>query len=171
MENHLIGIAAIIMILPLLGALIAGFFGHLIGRRASHFVTIGLVGISFFLSCYVFAVIVIMQHPVEEGVLYSWVTSGAYQFDVAILLDQLSAMMITVVTFVSFMVHIYTVGYMADDPGYQRFFSYVSLFTFAMLALVLANNFLLMFFWLGRRWACFLLTHRFLVSAGIGCFW
>lgn len=158
MENYLVAITAIIMVLPLLGALISGLLGKKIGRKASHYVTIVLVGVSFFLSFYVFFLVTIMGEPPVEGVLYTWVTSGAYQFDIAILLDQLSATMITVVTFVSFMVHIYTIGYMADDPGYQRFFSYVSLFTFAMLTLVLANNFLLMFFgWEGVGLVSYLL--------------
>jgi NADH-quinone oxidoreductase subunit L len=90
--------------------------------------------------------------------LYNWIQTGAYHFDVAVLLDHLSVTMAFIVTFVSFMVHIYTIGYMADDPGYQRFFSYVSLFTFAMLTLVLANNFLLMFFgWEGVGLVSYLL--------------
>jgi len=134
-------------------------------------VTISLVGLSFLLSCFVFKAIVLEGQPTVEGLIYHWADSGAYQFDVSLLIDRLSAVMILIVTFISFAVHIYTVGYMADDPGYQRFFSYVSLFTFAMLILVLANNFLLMFFWLGRGWFSFLFINWFLVQAGSGCVW
>lgn len=158
MENHLLSIAVSVMLLPLAGSLIAGLFGKKIGRSATHWITIVLVAISFLLSSYLFAVIVIKGHPIVEGVLYNWVTTGPFSFDVAILLDRLSAVMIFIVTFVSLMVHIYTVGYMTDDPGYTRFFSYVSLFTFSMLTLVLANNFLLMFFgWEGVGLVSYLL--------------
>lgn len=158
METPLLSIALIVMLLPLAGSLIAGLFGKKIGRRATHWVTILLVGASFFLSVYLFTLIVLMGRPAEEGTVYNWVTSGAFHFDIALLLDRLSATMILIVTFVSFMVHIYTIGYMADDPGYQRFFSYVSLFTFSMLTLVLANNFLLMFFgWEGVGLVSYLL--------------
>jgi NADH-quinone oxidoreductase subunit L len=147
-----------VALLPLAGALIAGLFGKQIGRSATHWVTIILVGCSFLLSCYLFAVIVLLGHPPIEGVIYNWVTTGNYHFDVAILLDHLSVTMLFIVNFVSFMVHIYTVGYMSDDPGYERFFSYVSLFTFSMLILVLANNFLLLFFgWEGVGLVSYLL--------------
>lgn len=158
MQNHLLQIAIIIILLPLIGSLIAGLFGKMIGRRATHNIAITLVGISFLLSTYVFISIVLLGHPAIEGVVYHWMTSGTFQCDVALLIDRLSATMIFIVTFVSLMVHIYTVGYMADDPGYQRFFSYVSLFTFAMLTLVLSNNFVLMFFgWEGVGLVSYLL--------------
>lgn len=154
----LLTLALIIILLPLLGAIIAGFFGKKIGRRATHRVTISLVGIAFLLACYLFAEIVLMGKPAVEGIIYAWVYSGSYHFDVGLLVDRLSVTMIFVVTFVSFMVHIYTIGYMAEDPGYQRFFAYVSLFTFAMLTLVLANNFLLLFFgWEGVGLVSYLL--------------
>lgn len=157
-QINLISIAVILALLPLSGALIAGLVGKQIGRCATHWVTISLVGCSFLLSCYLFAVIVLLGHPPVEGVIYNWVTTGHYHFDVAILLDHLSVTMLFIVNFVSFMVHIYTVGYMSDDPGYERFFSYVSLFTFAMLILVLANNFLLLFFgWEGVGLVSYLL--------------
>ncbi len=155
---NLLSIAVLVALLPLAGALIAGLFGKQIGRSATHWVTIILVAGSFLLSCYLFAVIVLLGHPPVEGVIYHWVTSGTFHFDVAILLDHLSATMLFIVSFISFMVHIYTVGYMADDPGYERFFSYVSLFTFSMLILVLANNFLLLFFgWEGVGLVSYLL--------------
>lgn len=156
--NHLLSLALAITLLPLAGSLIAGLGGKLIGRRATHWITISLMGLSFFLSCFVFAKIVIWDQPSVEGVIYRWVTSGLFHIDVSLLIDRLSAVMICIVTFVSLMVHIYTIGYMADDPGYQRFFSYVSLFTFAMLTLVLANNFVLLFFgWEGVGLVSYLL--------------
>lgn len=158
MENNLLSLAVVVMLLPLLGALIAGFFGKRIGHIATHRITITLVGGAFLLSCYLFTQIVLLNHPAVEGSIYNWVTAGAFKFDVALLLDRLSATMIFIVSFVSLMVHIYTIGYMADDPGYERFFSYVSLFTFAMLTLVLANNFLLLFFgWEGVGLVSYLL--------------
>jgi len=145
-ENNLLDIAIIIILLPLLGSLIAGLFGKLIGTRLTHWITVSLVGLAFLFACYVFKSIVLDGHPAVNDVVYNWIKSGAFQFDIALLIDRLSATMMCIVLFVSFMVHIYTIGYMAEDPGYQRFFCYVSLFTFAMLTLVLANNFLLLFF-------------------------
>jgi NADH-quinone oxidoreductase subunit L len=156
--ENILQISLAIILLPLLGAIIAGLLGKRIGHIATHRITVSLVGLSFLLSCYVFKVIVLDNHPAVEGVIYNWVQSGSYQVDMALLIDHLSAVMILIVTFVSFMVHIYTIGYMHDDPGYTRFFSYVSLFTFAMLVLVLANNFLIMFFgWEGVGLVSYLL--------------
>lgn len=158
MDNSFLQLAVIIILLPLLGSLIAGLLGKAIGRRASAWTAVTLVGASFFLSCYLFKMIVVDNHPVVSGVVYNWIKSGAFKMDVELLLDHLSLTMAVIVTFVSFMVHIYTIGYMADDPGYQRFFSYVSLFTFAMLTLILADNFLLMFFgWEGVGLVSYLL--------------
>src|SRR5688572_29789325 len=151
-------IASWVLFLPLIGALIAGLLGQKIGRKATHWITTSFVGIAFFLSCYLFKIFIFDNEPPLQAVLYRWVSSGAFHLDISLLLDRLSIVMITIVTFVSFMVHIYTIGYMADDPGYQRFFSYVSLFTFSMLALVLANNFLLLFFgWEGVGLVSYLL--------------
>jgi NADH-quinone oxidoreductase subunit L len=156
--QNLLNIALIIILLPLAGSLIAGLFGKVIGRRMTHWVAVSFVGVAFLLACYLFSTIVLKNTPPVEGVVYRWLTTGLFQFDVALLIDKLSAVMVLIVTFVSFMVHIYTIGYMADDPGYQRFFSYVSLFTFAMLVLVLANNFVLMFFgWEGVGLVSYLL--------------
>lgn len=158
MENQFLSIAFSVMLLPLIGAMVTGLLGKKIGPKASHTFTIALVGIAFLLSCYLFYKIVLLNHNAIEGLIYHWVTSGTFTFDVALLLDKLSATMIVIVTFVSLAVHVYTVGYMADDPGYERFFSYVSLFTFAMLTLVLANNFLLLFFgWEGVGLVSYLL--------------
>jgi len=129
---------------PLAGALIAGLLGWLIGRRASHWITIlGMV------VCLVASFLVyqdVMRGNVFNGPLYTWLVSGNIRFELGFLIDPLSATMMMVVSFVSLMVHIYTIGYMADDPGYQRFFSYISLFTFSMLMLVMSNNFLQLFF-------------------------
>lgn len=158
MANNLLDMTILIILLPLFGSLIAGFFGKIIGTRLTHWVTVSFVGIAFLLSCYVFKSIVLDGHPIINEVAYSWVKSGAFQFDIALLVDHLSATMMGIVLFVSLMVHIYTIGYMAEDPGYQRFFCYVSLFTFAMLTLVLANNFLLLFFgWEGVGLVSYLL--------------
>ncbi|HID83290.1 MAG TPA: NADH-quinone oxidoreductase subunit L [Chromatiales bacterium] len=131
---------------PLLGAIIAGLFGKIIGRAGAHTVTILGVAIAFFLSAYVFKVVAIDGAEAINHSVYTWLESGGIKFEVGFLVDNLTALMMVVVTFVSLMVHIYTIGYMHDDPGYQRFFSYIALFTFSMLMLVMANNFLQLFF-------------------------
>src|SRR3990172_7531141 len=129
---------------PLAGAIVAGLFGAQIGRSGSHWVTIVGVAISFFVSCVIFADV--LNGNLFNGPVYTWLTTGGTRFEIGFLVDRLSALMMVVVSFVSLMVHIYTIGYMADDPGYQRFFSYIALFTFSMLMLVMANNFLQLFF-------------------------
>ena len=134
----------VVPLAPLAGALIAGLFGWLIGRRASHIVTIVGMVVSTAASLVVFKDV--LAGNIFNGPLYTWITSGDVMLQVGFLIDKLSATMMVVVTFVSLMVHIYTIGYMADDPGYQRFFSYISLFTFSMLMLVMSNNFLQLFF-------------------------
>lgn len=139
-------LALTIVLLPLVAAIIAGLFGRIIGRAGTHWITISAVGISFFLSALLFKNIIIDGVPSYDAVLYTWLVSDGIDFSIGFLIDELTATMMVVVTFVSWMVHIYTVGYMQDDPGYQRFFSYISLFTFAMLMLVMANNFLQLFF-------------------------
>jgi NADH-quinone oxidoreductase subunit L len=156
--DPLLAIALAIILLPLGGALCAGLLGKVIGRQPSGILTTALVGASFVLASYMaYSVLIAGRAPVD-GVVYNWIQAGAFKIDVAFLIDRLSAVMVFIVTFVSFMVHIYTIGYMQDDPGYQRFFSYVSLFTFAMLVLVLADNFLLMFFgWEGVGLVSYLL--------------
>src|SRR5690606_34622283 len=135
---------------PLAGSLLAGIFGtafggNRFGRGVSHSLTILGVLVSFLLSALVF------QSVVSDGArfdqtLYTWMVVGDLKMEVGFLIDSLTAMMMCVVTFVSLMVHIYTIGYMADDPGYNRFFSYISLFTFSMLMLVMSNNLLQLFF-------------------------
>lgn len=130
----------------LLGSLIAGLFGRKIGRVGAHSVTIAGVAISCILAAVVFKHHVLDGAPIYNGSVYTWAVVEGLRFEVGFLIDNLSAMMMLVVTFVSLMVHIYTIGYMHDDPGYQRFFSYISLFTFSMLMLVMSNNFLQLFF-------------------------
>ncbi len=134
----------IIALAPLAGSIIAGLFGKTIGRVGAHSVTTGSVAISFALSAWVLVQVVGGAH--YNGTVYTWMQVGALKMDVGFLIDSLSALMMVVVTFVSLCVHVYTIGYMADDPGYQRFFSYISLFTFSMLMLVMSNNMLQLFF-------------------------
>ncbi|MFT5811964.1 MAG: NADH-quinone oxidoreductase subunit L, partial [Rubritalea sp.] len=130
----------------LFGAIIAGFFGNKIGRSVAHWVTILGVGTSFALALVVLKDVAFDGAAVYNEALYTWMVSDGIRFEVGFLVDSLTAIMMVVVTSVSLMVHIYTIGYMHDDPGYQRFFSYISLFTFAMLMLVMSNNFLQLFF-------------------------
>jgi len=135
-----------IVLAPLIGSVIAGLFGKKIGRAGAHWVTNIGVAISFVLSCVVFKHIIIDHGEPFNGTVYTWMFTDGIRFQVGFMVDQLTAMMLLVVTFVSFMVHIYTIGYMHDDDGYQRFFSYISLFTFSMLMLVMSNNFMQLFF-------------------------
>ncbi|MES2561832.1 MAG: NADH-quinone oxidoreductase subunit L [Pseudomonadota bacterium] len=129
---------------PLVGALLAGLFGWVVGRRGAHIVTIACMIVCVVSAGYVYYDV--LQGNTYNGAVYTWLTSGNTNFQIGFLIDRLSATMMVVVSFVSLMVHIYTIGYMADDPGYQRFFSYISLFTFSMLMLVMSNNFLQLFF-------------------------
>lgn len=138
--------ALVIVLAPLFGAIAAGLFGKRIGRAGAHWVTILGVAISFLLSLNLYIQIIWNNAPPFNANVYTWLTSGDLAFYVGFLIDELSVTMMVVVTFVSLMVHIYTIGYMHDDPGYQRFFSYISLFTFSMLMLVMANNFMQLFF-------------------------
>ena len=135
-----------IVLAPLVGAIVAGLFGRAIGRAGAHWVTIVAVAISTVLSAIAYWDVVVAGNPGFDGTLYTWGVVGDLEISIGFLIDELSVTMMAVVTFVSLMVHIYTIGYMADDPGYQRFFSYISLFTFAMLMLVMSNNFLQLFF-------------------------
>ena len=135
-----------IVLAPLIACLIAGLFGKTVGRVGAQSVTILGVAISCALSFYVLYQQVFEGMPTFNGTVYTWLVSDGLQLSVGFLIDHLTAMMMAVVSFVSLMVHIYTIGYMADDDGYQRFFSYISLFTFSMLMLVMANNFLQLFF-------------------------
>jgi NADH-quinone oxidoreductase subunit L len=134
---------------PLAGAVVAGllgtkFLGNVVGRKTSHTVTILGVLIALILS--VQTLLAVQDGASFNGTIYNWMTVGTLKMEVGFQIDALSAMMMCVVSFVSLMVHIYTIGYMAEDEGYNRFFSYISLFTFSMLMLVMANNFLQLFF-------------------------
>ncbi|HQX46680.1 MAG TPA: NADH-quinone oxidoreductase subunit L [Steroidobacteraceae bacterium] len=135
-----------IPLLPLLAAVIAGLTGRRIGRAASAGVTILAVGISCALSLEVVRQLYFAGAPAQDLTLYTWLVTDGIRFQVGFLVDRLSALMMAVVTFVSFCVHVYTIGYMREDAGFQRFFSYISLFTFAMLMLVMSNNFMQLFF-------------------------
>jgi NADH-quinone oxidoreductase subunit L len=134
-----------IVLAPLAAAVIAGLLGGRIGRTATHRVAILGVGVSFLLS------LLVLKDMLDggetfNGAVYTWAVSDGLRMEVGFLIDRLTALMITVVSFVSLMVHVYTIGYMRDDPGYTRFFCYISLFTFSMLMLVMSNNFLQLFF-------------------------
>src|SRR5512135_1834863 len=129
---------------PLAGSIIAGLFGKFIGRTLSHWVTILGVLVSTIASFVIFNDV--MAGNTFDGTIYTWAVVAGLKMEVGFLIDPLTVTMMVVVTFVSLMVHVYTIGYMADDPGYQRFFSYISLFTFSMLMLVMSNNFLQLFF-------------------------
>ncbi|HVQ33200.1 MAG TPA: proton-conducting transporter membrane subunit, partial [Lysobacter sp.] len=135
-----------VVLAPLLGAILAGLFGRRIGRVGAHTVTILGVATSCALSFYVLWQLVGQGAAPFNQNLYTWFEIGGYNAHVGFMVDKLTAMMMVVVTFVSLLVHVYTIGYMEEDPGYQRFFSYISLFTFSMLMLVMSNNFLQLFF-------------------------
>jgi NADH-quinone oxidoreductase subunit L len=135
-----------VVLSPLLAAVVAGFFGRQIGRAGAHRITILGVAVSCALS--IFTLTGMLNGGIEtyNATVYQWMSVGGINMEVGFLVDRLTALMMVVVTFVSLMVHIYSIGYMHDDPGYQRFFSYISLFTFSMLMLIMANNFLQLFF-------------------------
>ena len=139
------GVYLTIILAPLAAAVAVGLFGSRVGRTGAHRITIVGVSISFLLSLVVLAD-VMGGAGVYSGAVYQWGQVGGLSLEIGFLIDHLTALMITVVSFVSLAVHVYTIGYMADDDGYQRFFSYISLFTFAMLTLVMSNNFLQLFF-------------------------
>jgi NADH-quinone oxidoreductase subunit L len=134
----------IIPLAPLAGALISGLLCMKIGNRTAHMITILGMVVSTIAAALVFRDV--LEGHSYNGPVYTWLVSGTTSYEIGFLIDRLSALMMVVVTFVSLMVHVYTIGYMADDPGYNRFFSYISLFTFSMLMLVMSNNFLQLFF-------------------------
>ena len=141
-ENKLALLA--IPLLPLLGAILAGFFGRKSGRTFAHSVTIFCVAAAFTMSWFVWRDV--QAGKSFNGPIYTWLVTQGINLQIGFLVDSLTVMMMLVVTFVSLMVHVYTIGYMAEDDGYTRFFSYISLFTFSMLMLVMSNNFLQLFF-------------------------
>ncbi|MDH5628937.1 MAG: proton-conducting transporter membrane subunit, partial [Gammaproteobacteria bacterium] len=142
MQNQLLAI----VLLPLVAAMISGLAGNIIGRNWAHRLTIGAVFVSCILSLNIALKFALGSAQDMNYTLYSWGVFGDLVLQVGFLIDSLTTTMMAVVTFVSLMVHIYTIGYMKEDPGYQRFFAYISLFTFAMLTLVMSNNFLQLFF-------------------------
>ena len=129
---------------PLVGALAAGLFGKAIGRRGAHWIT--CIGVAISLAISVQTLLAVLDGARFNATVYEWMVVGGLKMEVGFLVDGLTAMMMCVVSFVSLMVHIYTIGYMKDEDGYQRFFSYISLFTFSMLMLVMSNNMLQLFF-------------------------
>jgi len=139
-------LSLIIVLAPLFGSVVVGLFGKWLTRQHAHLLTIGGVAISLLASGVVFYDLFSNGYPTHNFYLYEWAKIGELTLGVGFLIDTLTAIMMLVVTSVSLMVHIYTIGYMHDDPGYKRFFSYISLFTFSMLMLVMSNNFLQLFF-------------------------
>jgi len=134
----------VVALAPLVGAVVAGLGGNAVGRKGSHRITILGVLVSFIASA------IVLKQVIDgarfNATVYEWMVVGGLKMEIGFLVDGLTAMMMAVVSFVSLMVHIYTIGYMEDDDGYQRFFAYISLFTFSMLMLVMSNNFLQLFF-------------------------
>ena len=146
-----------IILAPLIASIITGVFGSAIGKRASHSLAILGVLIST-IGAYLVLYQVQVEHVTFVGNLYTWLTVNGVKFSVGLLIDRLTSIMLVVVTSVSLMVHIYTIGYMAHEEGYQRFFSYIALFTFMMLMLVMSNNFVQLFFgWEGVGLVSYLL--------------
>ncbi|MCK5696670.1 MAG: NADH-quinone oxidoreductase subunit L, partial [Gammaproteobacteria bacterium] len=135
-----------IVLAPLIGAIFAGIFNAYVSRVAAHTVTIAGVGLSFILALFVFKYFAFDGAETYNETVYTWLASDGITFEIGFLVDNLTSMMLVVVSFVSLMVHLYTIGYMQEDPGYKRFFSYISLFTFSMYMLVMSNNFLQLFF-------------------------
>src|SRR3990167_4670321 len=145
------------VLLPLLGSLIAGFFGKRIGIRATHAVTILFMTLSFICALFIFKYVE-FDAASFDGPIYTWAVSGSFHFDVGFLIDRLTAVMMVIVMFVATIVHVYSIGYMKGDSGDQRFFCYMSGFTFAILMLVTANNFMQLFFgWEGVGLVSYLL--------------
>ncbi|MFT4197125.1 MAG: NADH-quinone oxidoreductase subunit L, partial [Pseudoxanthomonas sp.] len=136
----------VVPLAPLLGCIVAGLFGRQVGRKGAAAATIAGVAVACALSCWVLYQLVGQGAAPFNQNLYTFYDVGQYSAHIGFMVDRLTAMMMVVVTFVSLLVHVYTIGYMADDDGYQRFFSYISLFTFSMLMLVMSNNFLQLFF-------------------------
>ena len=129
---------------PLLASIVVGLWGSRMPRAASHWITTSAVAISFVASLIIWRDV--LAGNLFNGDIYTWVAVGGLKMTIGFLIDPLTAIMLVIVTFVSLMVHVYTIGYMADDDGYSRFFSYICLFTFSMLMLVMSNNFLQLFF-------------------------
>ncbi len=132
----------LIPFLPLVGTLVNALFGRATGHRA-HWVAVPALGLSFLVSCAVF--LRVLNGETYVGELFPWIAAGAFKAAITVQVDQLSAVMLLVVTGVGFLIHLYSAGYMHDDPSYARFFTYLNLFVFSMVMLVLAGNFLLLY--------------------------
>lgn len=135
-----------IVLAPLIGSIVVGLAGNRLGRTLSHSITILGVTISTVLSLYVFNHHVLNEGEIFNQNIYTWMQIGGLNISFGFLVDNLTSVMLVVVSFISLMVHIYTIGYMHEDEGYTKFFSYISLFTFAMFTLVMSNNFMQLFF-------------------------
>ena len=143
----MLNLVAFILLFPLIGSAVNGFFGRRLRKESVGYIACGAIGLSFFISILVFIGLVLL--PPEERLfekhLFNWIQSGSFNAAAGLQVDPLSSLMSLVVTGVGFLIHIYSIGYMHDEKGYHRYFSYLNLFTFSMLLLVLSNNFLLMF--------------------------
>ena len=139
-------LSLIALIMPLIVGLLAGFIGSRINKSFTHWITTLGIFISFIISCWILIEVFLNPGLLFNQNIYEWMSIAGFNFKAGILVDNLTASMMVVVTFISLMVHIYSIGYMRDDPGYHRFFCYISLFTFAMLLLVISNNLLQLFF-------------------------
>lgn len=157
-QHYMTLLVLIILLAPLFGSIVAGLFGKCVGRTGAQYVTIAGIALAFLASCLAGKALLWDQAASINQNLYTWGVSGEFTFHVGYLIDRLTVLMLIIVNFVSLLVHIYSIGYMSDDPGYQRFFSYMSLFTFFMLSLILANNFLQLYFgWEGVGLVSYLL--------------
>ena len=147
-----------VLLLPLLGSIFAGLMPRRFSPSFAHYITIFGVGVSFLLSVVIAKWFLWDGMPTEEDLFYTWGSAVSFQFHLGFLLDNLTALMLLVVSGISLLVHVYSIGYMQGDPGYNRFFSYISFFTFSMLLLVAADNFLQLFLgWEGVGLASYLL--------------
>ncbi|MEK7853460.1 MAG: NADH-quinone oxidoreductase subunit L, partial [candidate division NC10 bacterium] len=140
----MVSLVWLVPVLPLLGVLINGLFGRTLIREKAHLVAVAAAGLSCLVALLVFLDVVLRGATLDWDV-YTWMAAGDFEVSVGFLVDPLSAVMMLTVTFVGFIIHVYSIGYMHDDPGYPRFFTYMNLFMFAMLMLVLANNYLVLF--------------------------
>ena len=171
MMQNIKSLVIIVIFAPLIAAIISALAAKRIGPKGAHNVTIAAVFLAFLASCKLTHLVYFLNTPAYDHNLYTWLNSGSISFHFGFLVDRLSVIMSFIITFISLLVHIYSMGYMHGDAGYQRFFSYVSLFTFAMLTLVFANNFMQLFFgWEGVGVVSYLLIgfwfHRPAAAAG-----
>ena len=155
-----------IVLLPLLGSIISGFFGKKLGAKTSQILTSAFVSISAILSLFIFYEVVAHNYS-SNKLIFTWISSGNFNVNWSINIDPLTSIMLVIVSLISSIIHFYSIGYMNHDPHKTRFMAYLSLFTFAMLTLVTADNFLQLFFWVGRSWVMLLFIDWFLVQKTI----